>query len=197
MYVPLENPDIVVLVTNSNVKHALTGSEYPQRRAACEKVASLLGVPLLRDTSMQKLLEAKDQIFALENGEEIFRRARHFLTEERRTEQLAAAMMERNWKTVGLQMYAGHQSLRDDYEVSCPELDILVGIAHSIGIMNGMIGARMTGGGFGGCMVSLVYKEKLDAICERIEREYKERTGIEPALFATRPAGGAQVVPVP
>lgn len=197
LFVPMENQEIVVLIANSNVKHALTGSEYPERRAACERAAELLGVPLLRDTSLKALLEERDAFLAIEGGDVCFRRARHFLTEEKRTETLAAALMERNWKTVGLQMYAGHQSLRDDYEVSCPELDHLVNAAHAIGLAGGVIGSRMTGGGFGGCTVSLVYQKKLDSICEQLDRTYFEKTGIHPTLFATRPASGAQVVPIP
>lgn len=195
--VPMESPEIVVLVANTNVKHTLSGSEYPERRAACERAAELLGVPLLRDTSLKALLEARDAFLAIEGGDVCFRRARHFLTEEKRTETLAAALMERNWKTVGLQMYAGHQSLRDDYEVSCPELDHLVNAAHAIGLAGGMIGSRMTGGGFGGCTVSLVYQKKLDSICEQLDKSYFGKTGIHPTLFATRPARGAQVVPIP
>ena len=197
MMVPMDDPDILVLIANSNVKHALTGSEYPQRRADCEKAAKLLGVPLLRDANVMLLEESREQFLAVPDGERIYRRARHFLTEERRTEAFAASLMGRNWKSVGVQMYAGHESLRDDYEVSCPEVDLLVEIARSIGTVGGMIGSRMTGGGFGGCTVSLVSKDKIDSICVRLESEYTERTGIHPTLFCTRPAQGACIIPNP
>ncbi|MBQ6620358.1 MAG: galactokinase [Thermoguttaceae bacterium] len=196
-FVPMSNPDIVVLVTNTNVKHQLSGSEYPERRHACEEVAKILGVPLLRDTTLEALEAAKERILAQENGEVMFRRARHFLTEEIRTRNLCEAMLQRNWKTVGQQMYAGHQSLRDDYQVSCPELDYLVNKAYSIGLNGGMIGSRMTGGGFGGCTVSLVFRHALEAVQEALENDYFARTGIHTTSFATRPAAGAMVLPTP
>ena len=197
MMVPMADPNIVVLVANSNVKHELTGSEYPERRRSCEKAAELLGVSLLREASIPLLEESKEKFAAQPDGNIWYRRARHFLTEEKRTEALAAALMARNWKSVGAQMYAGHESLRSDYEVSCPELDLLVEIARGIGLAGGMIGSRMTGGGFGGCTVSLVDREKLDSICERMEKEYFEKTSIHPTLFATRPADGAKIMPLP
>ena len=169
----------------------------PERRHACEEVAKILGVSLLRDTSLDALNAAKDQIHSQPNGSVMFRRARHFLTEEIRTQKLREAMLERNWKTVGQQMYAGHQSLRDDYQVSCPELDYLVNKAYSIGLSGGMIGSRMTGGGFGGCTVSLVFRHALEAIQEALESDYFARTGIHTTSFATRPAAGAMILPNP
>ncbi len=91
-------------------------------------------------------------------------------------------------------MYESHRSLRDDYEVSCSELDLLVEIAQQIGPEGGVLGARLTGGGFGGCTVSLVRAASLLAVSEAIQKSYGESTGIKPAIFASRPAGGAQVV---
>lgn len=91
-------------------------------------------------------------------------------------------------------MYASHDSLRDDFEVSCPELDAVVEIAQNIGPKGGVFGCRMTGGGFGGCAVALIDTERRSTITETIAREYQDCTGIEPMLFASRPAGGASVM---
>ncbi len=94
-------------------------------------------------------------------------------------------------------MYASHASLRDDYDVSCDELNLLVDLAAALGHEQGVIGSRMTGGGFGGCTVSLVRTDAVDAVSCSIGQSYLERTGIEATMFATRPAGGARVLPVP
>lgn len=196
--IPMDDPDIVILVTNSNVKHELSGSEYPERRASCEKAAEILGVPLLRDTTLETLQESIEKFKALGDvGIRYYQRARHFLTEEQRTESLADALMRRNWKTVGQLMFAGHDSLRYDYEVSCPELDLLVQIVRSIGTRGGAIGSRMTGGGFGGCSVTLAAANRVAAIEERIETDYFAKTGIHPTMFVTRPAQGAHLASLP
>ena len=91
-------------------------------------------------------------------------------------------------------MFEGHRSLKEDYEVTCSETDKLVEIAKTIGVDGGVYGARMTGGGFGGCTVTLVEKDKADAITRRIVSEYKVATGIDPTIFVTRPAAGARIV---
>jgi galactokinase len=91
-------------------------------------------------------------------------------------------------------MYASHSSLREDYEVSCPELDAVVDIAQGIGPKGGVVGCRMTGGGFGGCAVALVQADKVEAISARIASEYERRTNIKPTLFVSRPAAGATVL---
>jgi galactokinase len=91
-------------------------------------------------------------------------------------------------------MYASHRSLRDDYEVSCSELDVVVDIAGGIGAKGGVFGCRMTGGGFGGCTVALVRKEAVDAISKKVGVEYEKRTGIKATMFVSRPAAGATVI---
>lgn len=187
--VPLDDPGVTVLITNTNVKHELTGSEYPQRRAACEESAVILGVDALRDATLEMLEKSQNQL-----SDEYFRRARHVIGEIERTVEAAAAIERGDWARVGALMYASHNSLRDDYEVSCPELDLLVEIAASIGSEGGVIGSRMTGGGFGGCTVTLVETDKVDAVQETLCREYQEKTGIAPTAFASRPAQGACVI---
>lgn len=192
--IPLTDPSVSVLITNSNVKHKLTGSEYPERRSSCEEAARRLGVELLRDVSMETLLASKDKLIDAENGDRLFKRAFHAVGEDVRTLKMADALVAGDWETVGAQMYASHDSLRDDYEVSCPEIDVLVEIARSIGMEGGVIGSRITGGGFGGCTVSLVRTDKVDEITKTLKEEYLKRVGKEATIFSTRPAQGARVL---
>src|SRR5579859_1515950 len=123
----------------------------------------------------------------------VFRRARHVIGEIERTVQAAEAIKVSNWPAVGQLMYDSHQSLRDDCEVSCKELDAIVEIAEKIGIKGGVFGCRMTGGGFGGCTVALVQTELVEAISTKFSADYKKKTGIEAAIFVTRPAAGATI----
>ena len=187
--VPMNDPQVEVLIVNTNVKHELTGGGYAQRRKQCEQAAAILGLPSLREARMEALEQARGRM-----EEVVYRRARHVIGEIERTVQAAAAIRSSDWSTTGRLMYASHNSLRDDYEVSCPELDVAVEIAHDIGPAGGVIGSRMTGGGFGGCTVSLVKTEAKDAIVQQIRKVYQQRTGIEPTLFVSRPAAGAMTL---
>ncbi len=187
--VPFAAGDISVLITNSNVKHELTGGEYAQRRAQCEAAAKTLGVTTLREANMPQLEAARERL-----GDVNYRRARHVVGEIERTVKAADALCAHRWSEVGQLMYASHESLRDDYEVSCPELDLLVALAQEMGQDGGVIGSRMTGGGFGGCTVSLVRTESAANIAQTIRDRYQKETGIEPTLFTTRPAQGARVL---
>ena len=192
--VPMTDPAVSALIANSNVKHALSGSEYPERRASCEKVAKLLGRELLREVSMDELIASKDKILAEEGGERLFKRARHAIGEDVRTLKAKDALVAGDWTTFGELMYASHASLRDDYEVSCPEIDALVEIAREIGEAGGVYGSRITGGGFGGCTVSLVRTDKAESVAERLGSEYAKRVGKEATIFVTRPTHGARVL---
>lgn len=187
--VPLDDPSVAVLVINTNVKHQLTGSEYPERRAQCEQAAKLLGVAALRDVTSAQLEASKGRLDPL-----LYRRARHVVGEIQRTLQAARALQAGEWPRVGELMYASHASLRDDYEVSCAELDHLVELANELGAAGGVIGARMTGGGFGGCIVALVRSGREREIAARIGDAYRDRTGIAATAFVTKPARGAHVV---
>lgn len=189
-----DNPGISILIVNSNVKHELTGSEYPTRRAQCEAATKLLGVSVLRDATMEQLRSAKSKLIKEFGSDVAFRRARHVITENKRTLEMAEALKKEDWKTSGKLMYASHDSLRDDFEVSCKELDLLVDIAREIGPEGGMIGSRMTGGGFGGCTVSLVKTEKIESIAQVVRKKYKSRTRPEPTIFSTQAAEGARMV---
>jgi galactokinase len=187
--VPMKSRDVAILVINTNVKHELTGSEYPDRRRQCEAAARALGVKSLRSSTLAEVNAAPSQLTNL-----VFRRARHVVTEIARTTAAAAAFARGDWVTAGELMYASHGSLRGDYEVSCPELDDVVEIAHGLGRKGGVYGCRMTGGGFGGCCVALVQAAKVKVIAARIARAYQARTKIKPSLFVSRPGQGATLI---
>ncbi len=187
--VPMNDPSVAILVINTNVKHELTGSEYPARRKQCEAAAKALGVPSLRDATADALGHAKAGMDPV-----VYRRARHVVGEIERTVHAAEGIRASNWPTVGQLMYASHYSLRDDYEVSCKELDAVVEIAEGIGINGGVWGCRMTGGGFGGCCVALVKADAVPAITKSISSAYKTRTGIDATIFSSRPASGATIM---
>jgi galactokinase len=187
--VPMNDPFVSLLVVNTNVKHELGSGEYAKRRAQCETAAKILGVASLRDATADALVRAKNKM-----DETIFRRARHVVGEIERTVQAAEGIHASNWPAVGQLMYASHYSLRDDYEVSCKELDAVVEIAKAIGIKGGIYGCRMTGGGFGGCAVALVKSSEVENISRKIMADYKVKTGIEATIFSSRPAAGATVL---
>ena len=187
--VPMSDPTVAVLIINTNVKHELTGSEYPTRRKQCETAAAALGLPSLRDATADLLEQHKAKLDPV-----VFKRARHVIGEIERTTHAAAGLRAGNYPTVGQLMYASHRALKDDYEVSCAELDTVVDIAAGIGSAGGVHGCRMTGGGFGGCCVALVQADKVDAISQAIAAEYRKRTGIEPTIFVSRPGEGASIL---
>ena len=187
--VPMSDPSVALLIINTNVKHELGSGEYAKRRAECEEAAKILGVKSLRDATPDQLEKAKGKL-----SEVVYRRARHVIGEIERTTHAAEGIRASNWPTVGVLMYASHAALRDDYEVSCKELDVVVDIAESIGLAGGVYGCRMTGGGFGGCCVALVKADAVDAITQKIAADYKAKTGIDAAIFASRPAAGATII---
>lgn len=184
--VPLP-PELAVLIINSNKKHELVGGKYAQRQAQCQAAAQALGVPSLRDAGRGMLETARAKL-----DEVTYRRARHVITENQRTLTAVEALERGDWPTVGRCMYESHDSMRDDFEITTPELDLLVEAAAAIGPEEGVIGSRMTGGGFGGCTVSLVKADAVDEVARRITEAYKEATGIDAAAFTTKAAGGAR-----
>ena len=183
--VPMDDPTVGILIINSNVRHELGSGEYAKRRAECEQAAAILGVKSLRDATADLLERAKNKMDDVN-----YRRARHVIGEIERTIYAAEGCRASNWPTVGQLMYASHYSLRDDYEVSCPELDAIVSIAESIGMKGGVFGCRMTGGGFGGCAVALVKMDVVDRISQTIAEEYKKKTGVDASLFMSRSCRG-------
>jgi galactokinase len=187
--VPMHDPSVALLIINTNVKHELSGGEYAERRSQCEEAASNLGVESLRDVTAGQLEAGKDKM-----SETVYRRARHVIGEIGRTVHAAQYVRQSDWPAMGHLMYASHAALRDDYEVICQELDVIVEIAEAIGDQGGVYGCRMTGGGFGGCCVALVKASAVEAITKNIAADYKVRTGIDAAIFASRPAAGAKII---
>jgi len=187
--VPMSDAAVSLLIINTNVRHELTGGGYAQRRIQCEIAAKDLGVPSLRTATVEMLEAAKGRM-----DETVYRRARHVIGEIERTVKAAEGVRASKWPDVGQHMYASHVSLRDDYEVSCKELDVVVEIAQSIGLKGGIYGCRMTGGGFGGCAVALVKTELVETISAQIAADYKKKTKIEATIFVSRPAAGATVI---
>jgi galactokinase len=183
--------DYVVVICDSHVRHALASSEYNLRRHDCEAGVQRLGFALpgilaLRDVTSDQL-EAHRSILP----DTVYRRCRHVIHENARTLKAADALSAGDVHRVGILMSESHRSLRDDYQVSCGELDILV---ESAGAQPGVLGARMTGGGFGGCTVNLVQKGRLDSFCEAVSVEYQARTGITPDIFPVYASSGASEI---
>jgi len=176
---------LAVIVAESGVRHALADGEYAKRKADCETAARHLGIPSLRDASLAVLEEVRGKI-----GERVFRRARHVVREIERVRQFTVALSGGDQARIGELMAASHASLRDDYEVSCPELDALVEIALS----HGVIGSRLMGGGFGGSTVNLVAKDTAEETAAKIRRSFHERHGKEITAFVVNAVDGAGFV---
>ncbi len=181
---PLAEDDVGVLVTDSRVRHALGDGEYARRRQECTEAARLLGVPSLRAATAERLAGA-----AL--PADLERRARHVVGENARVLAFVQAFGRRDFVAAGALLYDSHRSLRDDYQVSCPELDTLVDIAHTLGPAAGVLGARLTGGGFGGCTITLVERPRLPEVAEAIAAAYQRRTGRRTTPFAVQASAGA------
>ena len=187
--VPFTDPDIAVLIVNSNVSHELAGGEYAKRREQCEQVAQRLAVSALRDAGLDQLEAVRSQL-----DDTLYRRARHVITENTRVLEAVKAFGSGNWSRAGALMVASHESLRDDFEVSCAELDLLVDLACNMGEEKGVFGSRMTGGGFGGCTVTLTHRDAVANIGAVISERYSEHTGYKPSMFVTRPARSAHIL---
>ena len=191
-YIPMDEECGTILITDSKVSHDLKDGAYARRRQDCVDAARSLGVASLRDASIDLLHDRQSRM-----SPTVIRRARHVISEIQRTQTMATAIESCDIEAIGRLMYDGHASLRDDYEVSCPEVDFLVELSQNLGPGAGIIGTRMTGGGFGGCCVSLVHADAVDEVSQRLAREYHSKTGITPAQFVTRPAMGAEVLTTP
>ncbi len=187
-WIPFEDQTVAVLIVNTNVRHQLADGAYGKRRARCEAAARALGLESLRAATMEGLHKAEHELDAMAT-----RCARHVIGEIDRTQQAAQCARTGDWKRLGQLMYASHESLRADYDVSCPELDAIVSAAREIGIGGGVFGCRLTGGGFGGCAVALIRSDLREPIGSRLRQMYTERFGIEPSLFVSRPAAGASI----
>ncbi|HEX6765283.1 MAG TPA: galactokinase, partial [Polyangiaceae bacterium] len=187
--VPMALPGAKLVVIDTTVKHELASSAYNERRAQCEEAVRLLqpalpGISALRDVSVDAFEQHANLL-----PETVKRRARHVVTENARTLEAVGALRRGDLGAFGMLMKSSHVSLRDDYEVSCPELDLAVEEALSV---PGVYGARMTGGGFGGCAIALVREEAASELGTRVTRALAERFGRAARSFVTAAADGAR-----
>jgi galactokinase len=187
--IPLATSDVAVVICDSKVKHELAASEYNTRRAECEKGVEILREFLPKITQLRDVNSKDFKKYATHLPEIIRKRCRHVITENERTLNAAGALKKNDLTEFGRLMWLSHASLRDDYEVSCQELDLLVKIASR---SEGVLGGRMTGGGFGGSTVNLVRRPRVENFTERISDEYRQQTNIEPAVYVSSPADGAK-----
>jgi galactokinase len=181
--------EVRLVICNTMVKHSLATGAYNQRRAECEAGVQHLrsflpDVRALRDVSLSEL-----QQYGRDLPEVIYRRCHHVISENERVLASAAALEQGDFTTFGRLMNASHQSLRDDYEVSCEELDVMVRLA---GEVEGVYGARMTGGGFGGCTINLVSAEHVSEFERVVAQGYQQATGHAPEIYICSAAEGAE-----
>jgi galactokinase len=180
--------EVSLVICNTMVKHALSNSEYNTRRAECEEGVRRLSrwfphVRALRDVSVADVDRHRDDL-----PPTIYKRCHHVVTENNRVREAAAALDTADLTTFGRLMGESHISLKNDYEVSCPELDLMVELAGQAG---GVYGARMTGGGFGGSTINLVDKRAVAEFRDRIASAYEKSTGLSPQILVSTAAEGA------
>ncbi|MEY8875769.1 MAG: galactokinase [Leptothrix sp. (in: b-proteobacteria)] len=186
---PVHVPEgTAVLIVHSRVQRGLVGSEYNTRRQQCEAAAAHYGVKALRDIDEAQLITGRGSLDEL-----VFRRARHIVTENQRTLDAAQALAANDWVRMGALMAASHASMRDDFEITVPAIDRLVAILQSVTGLgaNAVGGARMTGGGFGGCVVALLPEDRVAAARAAVERDYRAPNGEAATLYVCHASAGA------
>ncbi len=186
-------PNLRLLVANSSVRHQHAGGEYNARREACEEGVRLLSrrlgpIKALRDVTPEQLSQQRRELPEL-----IYRRCRHIVTENARVLEAERALEAGDFLACGQAMNASHVSMRDDFEITCPEVDTLVGLAQAA---HGVYGSRMTGGGFGGCTVSLVEADAVERVSRVLIDGYRAATGLKAEIFACAPSDGVGLIPV-
>jgi galactokinase len=183
--------EAALLIADTGVRHELATSAYAERRATCERAAATLGVSSLRDATIEMLDEAR--LTKMEHS-----RADHVIAENRRVELAATALREGNLERFGDLMFESHASLRKLFEVSCPELDTLVDTARRLRDQGlGVLGARMTGAGFGGCAIILCRAPAAEAVKDRLKSQFQMGHSQPLVLFEARAAGGARAILLP
>ncbi|QIM65055.1 galactokinase [Frederiksenia canicola] len=179
-----------IAIINSNVKHDLVTGEYNSRRQECEKAAEFFGVKALRDVSPEQFIERAAELQELD--ELAYKRAKHVISENNRVLEAVEALKAGDMQKLGVLMADSHDSMRDDFEITIPEIDYLVELAQVAIGKNG--GARMTGGGFGGCIVCLVPNEKVDDLRKLIAENYQKQTGIQETFYVCTANDGVHLV---
>jgi len=180
-----ETAGLTLLVMNSRAPHRHAGGEYAARRASCERVAAALGVESLREVQ-DRGLDALDAV----TDDEDFRRARHILTENQRVLDVVAALEQSDFATAGEILTASHASMRDDFEITTAHIDLIADTA----VRAGALGARMTGGGFGGCVIALVPEDLADSVAETVRSTVVAAGHPEPTISRAQAAPGAGIV---
>ena len=186
-------PNLRLLIANSRVRHQHAGGEYNLRREACEEGVRLLGrylgpIQALRDVTPQQLESKRRKLPEL-----IYRRCRHIVTENARVLEAERALETGDFVACGRAMNASHLSMRDDFEITCPEVDMLAGLAQNV---KGVYGSRMTGGGFGGCTISLIEEWAIDKTSQMLTDGYRIAMGRDVDIYVCAPSDGAQLIPV-
>lgn len=179
-----------IAIINSNVKHDLVTGEYNSRRQECEQAAKFFGVKALRDVTPEQFHARENELKA--ESELAYKRAKHVVYEDQRVLDAVAALKANDMMKLGQLMGESHDSMRDDFEITIPEIDYLVELAQVAIGKNG--GARMTGGGFGGCIVCLVPNEKVEALRQLIADNYEKQTGIKETFYLCTASDGVRVV---
>lgn len=182
-YFPFKLDGYKLVLVDSRVKHELVDSPYNKRRQSCERVAKHLGVETLRDADMAMLEAAKADL-----SHEDYMRAKYVIEEKQRVLDVCDALLKGDYETVGRCMYATHEGLSKDYEVSCEELDFLNDVARECGVT----GSRIMGGGFGGCTVNLVKDELYDNFIATVKARFNEKYGHEPQIYPVIVSDGAR-----
>lgn len=182
--VPLD-PEFQILIFNSNVKRGLVDSEYNTRRAQCQLAAEVLQVSHLRDASLDMLESVKDQLDPI-----IYKRAKHVISENDRTILAAKALESSDWALMGKLMAESHVSMRDDFDITVKPIDGLVDMIQQV-IPNGHGGVRMTGGGFGGCVVAVVHQSLVQKVINEVAQLYQKHFGIKESVYICHAVDGA------
>jgi galactokinase len=174
--------DLELLIIDTQAHHALVDGGYAERRASCESVASKLGIPSMRHLTMDILDARKPEVTEIE-----YMRARHAVSEIQRVKDAVSALRASDFTTLGRLINESHFSLRDDYTVSCPELDVAVDASLSAGAL----GSRMVGGGFGGSAIALIKVDQIESVKEAIRKAYADKGFKAPRFFTSLPSAGA------
>ncbi len=190
-YANIDLTDYVIVLCDTKVKHKLASSEYNTRRKECETGVKILQkydekISALRDVDIELL-----QKYKAEFEPNVYKRSSYVIKENNRVEKSFVALQQNDMKYFGELMYQSHEGLRDEYEVSCHELDVLFTLARKSG---DVIGARMMGGGFGGCTINLVKKENVEVFSEKIREGYEQTTGIEPEIHFVKITNGTGII---
>ncbi|HWS51858.1 MAG TPA: galactokinase [Microbacterium sp.] len=180
--VGIAEADLAILVIDTRVKHAHSTGGYGERRASCERGAAIMGVSSLRDVSVGDLERARQLM-----DDVTFRRVRHVITENQRVLDTVRVLREAGARAIGDLLVASHASMRDDFEISVPELDTAVEAA----LAAGAIGARMTGGGFGGAAIALIEQDAVDAVSDAVTAAFAASDFTAPHIFTVTPSAGA------